>query len=168
MANKYDVTEHTGFPRPRIQPGGEEHLRQPSQVQVPDIEQAPLKYIALALVHLRNAFSAVPKMLEDNSKPVDEYRVQTLAPDSETGLSLLPQWESAELIRSVLITGPTGSITVQLGDRVWNLTIPASGFILISPLWLQLARDEPRTLTSATPGDYTMELMGHADERALP
>ena len=152
--------------RPKIQPGGEEHLRQPSKVGVPDIEQEPLKYIALALVHLRNAFTKVPKMLDDMSRPVDEYRVQTLAPDSESNIILHPQFETTELIRAILITGPTGAITVQLGNRVWNLTIPASQFILISPLWLQIGRDEPRVLTAQTPGDYTLELMGHADERA--
>lgn len=152
--------------RPKIQPGGEEHLRQPSKVGVPDIEQEPIKYIALALVHLRNTFSKVPKMLEDMSRPVDEYRVQTLAPDSESSITLAPQFETPELIRSILITGPTGTVTVQLGERVWNLTIPASQFILISPLWLQISRNEPRILTAQTPGEYTLELMGHADERA--
>lgn len=152
--------------RPKIQPGGEEHLRQPTKVEVPDIEQAPMKYIALALVHLRNSFSKVPKMLEDMSRPVDDYRVQTLAADSESNITLQPQYETPELIRSILITGPTGAVTLQLGQRVWNLTIPASGFILISPLWLQLARDEPRILTAQTPGEFTLELMGHADERA--
>lgn len=152
--------------RPKIQPGGEQHLRNPTPVGVPNIEQEPMRYIALALVHLRNAFTKVPKMLEDASRPVDEYRVQTLLADSESNIRLLPQYECAELIRSVLITGPTGNVTLQLGSRIWNLTIPASGFILISPLWLQIGRDEDRILTASTPGDYSLELMGHADERA--
>lgn len=157
---------NTHIIRPKIQPGGEEHLRQPTKVEVPNIEQEPMKYIALALVHLRNAFTKVPKMLEDASRPVDEYRNQTLLADSETNIRVLPQYECAELIRSVLITGPTGAVTLQLGTRIWNLTIPASGFILISPLWLQLGRDEDRILTAQTPGQFTLELMGHADERA--
>lgn len=151
--------------RPKIQPGGEQHLRQPEKVQVPDIEQAPMKYIALALVHLRNAFSRVPEMLEDNSRPVDEYRVQTISPDSETTFTLQPQWEAPELIRSILVTGPTGQVTLQLGQRFWNLTIPAEGFILLSPLWLQLNRTDQRILTAQTEGEYTLELMGHADGR---
>ena len=157
---------NTHIIRPKIQPGGEEHLRQPVKPGVPNIEQEPMKYIALALVHLRNTFGKVPKMLEDMSRPLDDYRVQTLTPDSESNITLQPQYETPELIRSVLITGPTGNVTVQLGSRVWNLVIPATQFILISPLWLQIGRDEPRILTAQTPGDYTMELMGHADERA--
>lgn len=124
-----------------------------------------MKYIALALVHLRNAFSKVPEMLEDNSRPVDQYRPQTLTGDSESTLTLQPQWETPELIRAVLITGPAGQITLQLGMRVWNLTIPATGFILISPLWMQLTRTDQRILTAQTPGQYTLELMGHADGR---
>lgn len=142
------------------------HLRQPEKVQVPDIEQEPMKYMALALVHLRNALAKLPKMIEDQSRPVDEYRVQSNAADSVTQINLPPQWETPELIKSVLITGPAGTVTLQLGQRFWTLTVPAAGFILIAPLFLQLARDEPRILTPAVPGQYTLELMGHADERA--
>lgn len=155
-------------PRPVIQPGGETHLRQPQQVQVPDIEQAPLKYIALALVHLRNSFSKVPKMLEDNSRPVDEYSTQSNVAESFLTLTVQPQWEQTELIRAILITGPAGACTLQLGQRFWNLTIPVAGYILISPIWLQLGRVEPRIITGNVAGNYSLELMGHVDERAAP
>jgi hypothetical protein len=65
----------------------------------------------------------------------------------------------------VLITGPTGGISVQLGDRVWNLTIPATGVIVIAPVAILLGRSDVRQLTATTPGEYTLELMGHADDR---
>jgi len=157
--------DYPHIPRPAIQPGGQEHLRQPTKPEVPDIEQAPLKYIALALVHLKNVFARLPVMIEDNSHPVDEYQPQTLSPETESTITLQAQWESSEIIRAVLITGPTGNITVQLGDRLWTLTIPASGFILISPLWLLLSRSDVRILTASTPGQYSFELMGHEDSR---
>lgn len=154
--------------RPKIQDGGQVHVRQAEQIQVSDIEQEPMKYIALALVHLRNALGKLPKMIEDNSRPVDEYRTQSNVADSIVTLNLQPQFEQTELIRAILITGPAGLCTLQLGQRFWNLTIPTSGFILISPIWLQIGRDEPRILTGNAAGGYTLELMGHVDERATP
>jgi hypothetical protein len=141
-------------------------LRQPSNVETPDIEKQPLKYIALALVHLKNVIARLPVMIEDNSRPVDEYQPQTLSAESEVTITVQPQWEDPEIIRSVLVTGPAASvINIQLGDRNWALTIPATGFIVISPLWLLLSRNDVRILTSVTPGQYTFELMGHADTR---
>ena len=165
MPNKYDVESNPHFPRPRIQNGGKVPVREPILPGVPDIEQAPMKYIALALVHLRNELAKLPVMLEDNSHPVDEYQPQELIADATSNITLNPQWEVPEIIRAVLITGPAGAVTLQLGDRTWNLTIPAAGFILISPLWLLLSRSDNRILTAASAGNYTLELMGHADTR---
>jgi len=124
-----------------------------------------MKYIALGLAHLRNAMVLLPNMVEDFSKPVDEYRTQSLAPDSETSIIIAAQYETPEIIKSVVITGPTGAVSVQLGDRVWNLTIPASGVIIIAPILVCLDRDDYRMLTASSAGDYTLELMGHADSR---
>lgn len=159
------------FPRPKIQPGGEEHLRQPSKVQTPDIEQVPNKYIALALVHLRNQIAKLVNMIDDRSKPVDEYNVQSLAPESDavgSTLLLQPQYEVSEIIEGVLVTGPAGGTgTIQLGDRVWPFVIPASQILYIGgPLGVCLGRSDPRQLTViGTAGEYTLELMGHADAR---
>lgn len=156
---------NNGIPR-HTKPGENElHSRHPSPIVTPDIETQPLKYIALALVHLRNSFAKLPRMIEDNSRPVDEYQTQSLAPESEVNLNVLPQWEDSEIIRSIIITGPAGAMNLQLGDRNWNLVIPATGFIVMAPLWLLLDREDNRILSSATPGQYTLELMGHADTR---
>ena len=158
---------HPHIPRPKIQPGGETHLRQPQQPQVPDIEQEPMKYIALALVHLRNEFSRLPAMIEDRSKPVDVYQPQTLGPESNMSITLQPQWEDPEFIESVLITGPAAATgTIQLGDRIWPFVIPASQILFIgAPLGICLSRSDARILTAAVAGEYTFELMGHADTR---
>lgn len=153
------------LPRPKIQPGGEKHLRQVPPVQVPSIEQEPLRYLALALVHLRNEISKLPAMIEDHSRPVDEYRPQELVPDSELTMTLQPQWETEERITSIIVTGPAGSIALQLGDRTWNLTIPATGILVIGPISLFLSRSDARILTAQTPGQYTLELMGYCDTR---
>ena len=148
-------------------PGTPVFLRQPEDVDTRDLELKPYKYIALALVHLRNAFARVPVMLEDNSRPVDLFYPQTFQSAGLTQQVILqPQWETAVKIKYVMITGPSGNnITVQLGDRIWPLTIPATGFILIGPVAFFLARTDPQILWSATVANYTMELMGNADSR---
>lgn len=142
--------------------------RQPQPVEVPTIEQVPDRYIALGLIHLRNQMANLAKMAEDNSRPVDEYNSQTLAPESETTLTLQPAWEVTEVIRSILVTGPGvgGNFTLQLGDRTWALFLPNTGYILLSPLSLILGRNDVRQLTSNTAGQWTLELMGHCDDRA--
>ena len=160
-----DVT--ASIPRPhRAQMPEEIHGRNPGKVETNDIEKVPLKYVALAMLHLRNQMANLAKMAEDNSRPVDEYNKQTLAPESETILTIQPDWEVTEVIKSVMITGPTGAVVVQLGDRTWNITIPASGFVVIAPVAFFLSRSDVRQLTASTAGEYTLELMGHCDNRA--
>lgn len=152
--------------RTRVQPGGQVPIRQQPPIQVPDVEKEPGKYIALALVRIHQTLAKLPVMIEDHAKPFDEYNNQTLAPEAETQLTLQPQWEVTEKVESIMITGPAGTVTLQLGDRVWPLTIPAAGFIFIgAPLAIYLGRDDLRILTAQTPGEYTLELMGHCDTR---
>jgi hypothetical protein len=153
---------------PRSEPFKPHELNpaRPDSVEVPDIERVPARYVAIALTRLHAQVSAIAKMIGDYSRPVDEYRPQVpLSGDSETTFQLQPQWETPEIIRSIIITGPTGSITLQLGDRVWSLTIPASGIIVISPIAVMLERSDLRILTASVTGQYTLELMGNCDDR---
>lgn len=124
-----------------------------------------MKYVALGLTHLHNELSGLARMIEDRARPVDEYQPQELVGETESVLTVSPQWETNERITSILITGPPGSVTIQLGDRIWPLAIPASGFLLIAPVSIFLGRDDTRTLTAATPGQYSLELSGYADTR---
>jgi hypothetical protein len=156
----------TGYvPRAKLPPGTQFPARQLSNLEVPDIEQAPLKYLALALLHLRNQFANMAKQAEDRSKPVDEYTPQTLVAEAETNIFIKPDYDMTENIQSVVIVGPAGAVTLQLGDRTWNLTIPATGVIVIAPVSIRLSRSDNRILTAGTPGNYTVELMGFADDR---
>lgn len=141
--------------------------RNPDSVEVADTPTVHLKYIALSLLKMKEQISQLAKMAEDNSRPVDEYLSQTLVPDSVTQLTIPPQWEVGELIQSVVITGPTATpqFTLQLGDRTWNLTLPASGILVIAPIRLLLGRSDNRVLTSPTAGQWTVELMGICDDR---
>jgi hypothetical protein len=140
--------------------------RQVPEVKAPDIDEAPNQYIVKGLLKLHEQAQHLARIADDRSRPIDEYRTQTLVPDSELTITVQPQYDyMAERIESVIVTGPTGTVTLQLGDRTWALTIPASGILVIAPVSFLLQRNDYRTLTSATPGDYGLELMGWADER---
>jgi hypothetical protein len=69
--------------------------------------------------------------------------------------------------RASIIANPSGNGTpfsLQLGGRNWNLLLPATG-ILVIPLitGFELAEEDPRILSSAVSGDWSIELMGHAN-----
>lgn len=142
-------------------------IRQPLQPGVADIESQPQKYTALALVHLRNEMARLAVQIEDRSRPVDEYQPQEILGETETTITVQPQFETEERITSIIVVGPAGAVTLQLGDRIWPLTIPATGVIVIAPILLFLSRSDNRILTAATPGQYSLELMGFADTRGL-
>lgn len=147
-------------------PDGQVNIRNVSQIGVQDIEQEPMKYVALALVHLRKSVQDLVIMIEDRSRSVDAYQPQEyLAGSSSSNIELQPQWEAGETITSIIITGPAGAVTLQLGDRFWPLTIPASGVIVIAPIKLYLDRSDRRILSFSTPGAYSLELMGYGDTR---
>lgn len=140
--------------------------RQVPEVQAPDIDQAPNQYIVKGLLKLHEQMQNIARQADDRSREVDEYRVQTLVPDSELTVTVQPQYDQiSERIESVLVTGPPGAVSLQLGDRTWALTIPATGILVIAPVSIVLNRNDYRILTSATPGDFSLELMGWADER---
>jgi hypothetical protein len=153
-------------PRAKLPPEGRVPLRQLDTVSAQDIELQPMKYLALALIHLRNQLDNLAQQIANKSRPFDEYLPQTPQNISVTSVTLQPAFESTERVETIIITGPAGAVTLQLGDRFWQLTIPASGFLILSPVKVILERSDNRILTSATPGNYTLELMGYADERA--
>lgn len=143
------------------------HTRNAMQQPVPDTEPEPdTKFQLIAMERIRREMEGIRRKIADITRPVDEYVSQTLLGSSESFLEVLPQFDTLnERIESVIVTGPAGLVTVQVGDREWSLTIPASGILVIAPVSLLLARNDRRTVTSATPGNYGLELMGWADER---
>jgi hypothetical protein len=142
-------------------------VRQPVPLTKDDLDAKPMKFIALALTQLERQFRRVAIGIEDQSMPVDNYSPQTL-PGVTTGLvNLQPQYESGEHITSVIVTGPAGAVTVTLGDRIWPLTIPATGILVIAPISIFLGRDDTRSLASVTPGQYNLNLCGYADTRGV-
>lgn len=156
------VTAHVH--RPRLP--DEIRLHQPADIAVVPHQDVPAKFFALAMIDLKNQMARLAQMIEDQSRPVDEYQPMTLTAEATQNVTVPPQWEVTEKITSIIITGPPGPVTVQLGDRTWNLVIPASQILPIAPISLILSRQDARILTAATPGQYNLELMGHCDERA--
>jgi hypothetical protein len=152
--------------RAKLPVEGRVPMRQPDVISTADIEREPLKYMALALIHLRNQLQHLATKIASTTKPFDEYRPQTLAGDSELTMTLQPSYENTERVESIIITGPAGAVVLQLGNRIWNLTIPAAGILVIAPIRLELVRSDNRILTAQTPGQYGLELMGYVDERS--
>lgn len=123
-------------------------------VEVPDIDEMPYKYIVTGIMALAKEYGKMARIADDRSRPVDEYRVQTLVTDSESLVTVQPVYDQIpERIESIVITGPPGNISLQLGDRTWNMVVPATGVIVIAPVSLLLSRLDNRVLTPvATPG----------------
>lgn len=142
------------------------HLHQPSVKAEPGTDVVPAKYFALAMVKLHAQMGKLAAMIEDNSRPVDEYQPMTLAAELTQNVNVPPQWEVTEVIKSIVVTGPAGAVSLQLGDRTWNVVIPASQILVIAPIRMILSRQDVRILTAGTPGQYNLELMGNCDERA--
>lgn len=142
-------------------------VRKPVPITADALEAQPLKFIALALTQLHRQFRRVAIAIEDRSQAVDEYQSQTPTGPVTNLLQLQPQYESNERITSILVVGPAGAATVTLGDRVLPLTIPASGFLILSPVSFFLGRDDLRQLSTATAGQINLILGGYADTRGV-
>jgi hypothetical protein len=53
--------------------------------------------------------------------------------------------------------------TFQLGSRVWQLTLPPTGVLVIAPVQMTVSRRDTRQLTASVGGNWSFELMGYAD-----
>lgn len=141
--------------------------RTPDRV-VPHPAETPVApdWLHEELQQFRKAIGDLTKLIEDTSHRVDEYQTQAI---NESNLTIFttPDYDVyPEIIEAVMVTGPTNTaFTLQLGKRLWTLTTSAVGFFFIGPLKMSLDRDDSRVLTSATPGNWSLELMGYADVR---
>jgi hypothetical protein len=158
-----------GIPHEKLPPGAQVYVRDTgAPIRATDEEQLSPEYIAKGLLQVREALWELARQTENHGHPVDEYNSCPLGSNSSvTALNLQPTYEYwPEKILSVLVVGPpAAAITVTLGDRVWPLTLPASGVLPIGPVALILGRSDTRQLSAQTTGQYFMELMGFADAR---
>jgi len=127
------------------------------------------EYILVALEHVRREANAIARKIADITKPVDEYSTGQLWDEVQSTLTvkLTPQFDkSSERIECVIVTGPPSTaFTLTLGDRVWNVLTDASGKFVVEHTGILLDRNDLRYLVSTTPGNWTLELTGFADER---
>jgi hypothetical protein len=143
------------------------HTRQPEPPKTGDVEETSGTFEKLGLEQIAEQLQALAARIENAANPVDEYNSAAITgAGSSAVLTVSPTYEyMPEKITSIIVTGPTGGITLQLGDRLWQLTIPVSGVLVIAPIALMLGRSDSRILTPASAGAYTLELMGIADRR---
>jgi len=162
-----DPTLLNGYiPRKKMHEGAVLHPRHPYPItEADEATPAPGAVLAKAFALMTRGIHDIVKGSIDESKIVDEYQSQTLVPYATASLFLQPTYEYTERIESIVITGPTGAVNLQLGDRFWTINIPAAGIYVIAPVAIYLGRDDARGITAGIAGDYTLELMGHADTR---
>lgn len=132
-----------------------------------DIEQFSPEFIAAGMLELREALGEIARQAENRGNPVDEYNsapITGAATASVVTVSATYEY-MPEKIESILVGGPAGAVTLQLGDRVLPLAIPVAGILVIAPVAIMLGRNDLRQLSAATPGIYFLELMGVADRR---
>ena len=153
----------------KLQHGSEISTRAVPKVQVPyqDIDPGT-QYMLTALARIHRVMKGLAEQALDFTRPVDEYAiVGGYTGVGDSFVEVQPQFDTmSERIESVIVTGPvTTAFTLQLGDRNWTLSTDATGKVVLAPVSLQLGRNDRRLLTSATAGNWTLELMGHGDKR---
>lgn len=143
------------------------HTRQPVNPTTTDQETESPGYETLGAAQLAEQLSVIARAAENRANVVDEYNSAAVSgAGSSAAIVVQPTYEyMPEKIESIVITGPAGAVTLQLGDRIWQLVIPATGILATGFLGLILGRSDARILTPAAAGVYTLELMGIADRR---
>jgi hypothetical protein len=161
------MPRYEGLIHKKLPPDSVIHTRQPEKVETEEAEREAPGYERLGFEHLREQLENLARKSENRANLVDEYNsAGVTGAGSASSVQVFPTYEyMPEKIESIIITGPTGAVNLQLGDRLWALTIPASGILVIAPVSVLLGRSDARILTPAAAGIFTLELMGVADRR---
>jgi len=156
-----------GLVHHKLPPDAVIHTRQPEPLETEDEDQRPELYMRQGLAELNEQMKNMARSIENRADIVDEYNSAAITgAGSSASVTVFPTYEyMPEKIESIIITGPTGAVTLRLGDRIWQLTIPAAGILVIGYVGVVLGRQDDRILTPQTPGTYTLELCGIADRR---
>jgi hypothetical protein len=138
----------------------------PAQTGTADIPVGE-KYALIAIDRLEKSLGPVSRMIADVSHPVDEYATESVLDGGVTTVTVYPEYDKmAARIECVIVTGPPSTaFSLQLGDRAWTVLTDASGKFQVFGSGMLLGRNDQRILTSTTPGNWTLELTGFADER---
>lgn len=157
-----------GLLHKKLPPDSVIHTRQPVEPTTTDQEETSAGYETLGMAAFAEQMATLAKSIENRANAVDEYNSAAVTgAASSIAVVVQPTYEyMPEKIESIVITGPpSAAVTLQLGDRIWQLVIPATGILPIGYVALILGRTDARILTPAAAGVYTLELMGIADRR---
>ena len=156
-----------GLIHKKLPPDAVIHTRQPVPPTTTDQEQESAGYNTLGMAAFAEQMATIARTIENRANTVDEYNSAAVTgAGSSSVISVQPTYEyMPEKIESIVITGPPGAVTLTLGDRIWQLVIPAAGILMIARVGIILGRGDARILTPAAAGVYTLELMGIADRR---
>lgn len=162
------MARHDGLVHSKLPPDEPLRVRDTNApIGAADAEQFSAEFIAGGMLRLREALGEIARQAENRSFPVDEYNSTPISGAATSSVvSVMPTYDyMPEKIEAIIVGGPTGLVTLTLGDRQLPVTIPASGIIVIAPVAIMLNRNDTRQLTAGTPGQYFLELMGIADKR---
>lgn len=163
------MARYDGIVHEKLPPGTMFPVRDKNEpVRTENVEQISPEFIRSGLLQLQEALGEIARQTENRGNPVDEYNTTPITGAStESALTVLPTYEYwPEKIVGVIVSGPpTVAVTIILGDRQWPVIIPPAGILVIAPIAIILGRNDDRKLTSATPGQFFLELMGYADAR---
>lgn len=150
----------------RLPSGGSLPVRNlPSQIHFPNKEiEVPAHYLEWVNSRMARHLAVLAKAEEDRSRIVEEYAGEsTETATGETELTVVPNYQGAERITSILVTGPaTTAFTLQLGGRYLTLSTDATGKCLLAPVSFFMSMTDQRTLTSVTSGSWFLQLSGYA------
>jgi hypothetical protein len=141
----------------------------PTQSSTPTVNQIPLGLTGVAS-YSNNSVGVLQTI---TGGTVTAIAINGVTTGLTTGVFFVPAGGTVTVTYSVAPTVFTtagipvqvpAQVTLQLGDRFWNLSMPPTGVIVIAPVGILLNRNDIRQLTGAS-GSYSLELTGIADER---
>lgn len=163
------MARYDGIVHEKLPPGTMFPVRDKNEpIRTENAEQITPEFIRSGLLQLQEALGEIARQTENRGNPVDEYNTCSITgAATESTLTVLPTYEfMPEKIVGVIVSGtPSTAVTIILGDRQWPVIIPATGILIIAPIAIILGRNDIRQLTSVTPGQFFLELMGYADKR---
>jgi hypothetical protein len=153
---------------PKMQHGASLPVRNlPSPVIHTADEELPVpeRYLEWIVTKVHRHLEQLANEAIARARVVEEYTNGSFqSATQETILTLVPDYSPAsERITSILVAGPTTTaFTLQLGDRYLVMNTGTQGFVAIHGLCITLKPTSQRILTSATPGDWYLQLSGYA------
>src|SRR5256885_16910307 len=110
---------------------GQIYVRRAEPSRVADVEEQPTaEWLHNALLQMTQSLQGLRRVMDDRTKPVDEYVPQN-ASSSSNSVTVMAQFDAqmAERIESIFYWGPPAATgTIQLGDMTINIVIPARGW----------------------------------------